>query len=84
MKAPKPYEPTVTAIELEEQNAMKRYLFEWQVPNPNFNPPNPTRSRLLKRRKTECFVASQGAREYAELMERKLRREYPVDNPVAV
>jgi hypothetical protein len=84
MKTPKPYEPRVEAIELEEQNAMKRYLFEWKVPNPNFNPPNPTKSRFLNRRKTELFVASSAAREYAELMERKLRREYPVDNPVAV
>ena len=83
MKTPRPYSPTVTATELEEQNAMKRYLFEWQVPNPNYAKGRPL-SRFLARRKTECFVASQGAREWADLMERKLRREYPVDNPAAV
>ena len=84
MQTPKPYDPTVNAIELEPSNGCKRFLFEWKVPNPNYNPPNPTRSRFIERRKTEHFVASQGAREWADLMERKLRREYPVDNAVKV
>lgn len=83
MKTQRPYSPTVTATELEEQNAMKRYLFEWQVPNASYKPGG-TKSRFLARRKTECFVASQGAREWADLMERKLRSEYPVDNQAAV